>query len=78
MRNEQAADAGTRTRSQMIVLAQLGHTAPRIAAMVLRSEDTVARVLKRFLSGGLDALLGGPHQAGGVPSRRPGKPSWCA
>ena len=55
MRNEQAADAGTRTRSQMIVLAQLGHTAPH-CAMVWRSEDTVACVLKRFLSGGLDAV----------------------
>ncbi|HEY6410806.1 MAG TPA: helix-turn-helix domain-containing protein, partial [Ktedonobacteraceae bacterium] len=55
-RYEQARDAETRTRYQMIVLAQLGHTAPRIARMVLRSEDTVARVLKRFLTGGLDAV----------------------
>jgi transposase len=55
-RYEEAADAETRTRYQMLVLAQLGHTAPHIADMVLRSEDTVARVLKRFLSGGLDAV----------------------
>jgi len=55
-RYEKAADTETRTRYQMIMLAQLGHTAPRIAAMVLRSEDTVARVLKRFLSEGLDAV----------------------
>ena len=55
-RYEEAADAETRTRYQMLVLAQLGHTAPHIADMVLRSEDTVARVLKRFLAGGLDAV----------------------
>ena len=55
-RYEEAEDAETRTRYQMIVLAQLGHTAPRIARMVLRSEDTVARVLKRFLTGGMDAV----------------------
>ena|SRR5437763_13953185 len=55
-RYEEAADAETRTRYQMLVLAHLGHTAPHIAGMVLRSEDTVARVLKRFLSGGLDAV----------------------
>jgi hypothetical protein len=48
-RYEEAPDAETRTRYQMLVLAQLGHTAPHIAALVLRSEDTVARVLKRFL-----------------------------
>src|SRR3989442_1399337 len=40
----------------MIVLAQSGHTAPHIARLVLRSEDTVERVLKRFLIGGLDAI----------------------
>jgi hypothetical protein len=55
-RYEEAADAETRTRYQMLVLAQMGHTAPHIADMVLRSEDTVARVLKRFLAGGLDAV----------------------
>ena len=55
-RYEEAADTETRTRYQMIVLAQLGQTAPHIADMVLRSEDTVARVLKRFLAGGLDAV----------------------
>jgi hypothetical protein len=42
-RSKEAPDAETRTRYQMIVLAQLGHTAPHIAIMVLRSEDTVAR-----------------------------------
>jgi transposase len=53
---EEATDAETRTRYQMLVLAELGHTAPHIADLVLRSEDTVARVLKRFLAGGLDAV----------------------
>ena len=46
---EEAAGAETRTRYQMIGLAQSGHTAPHIAGLVLRSEDTAARVLKRFL-----------------------------
>ncbi len=55
-RYEEAADAETRTRYQMIVLAQSGHTAPHIASLVLRSVDTVERVLKRFLKGGLDAV----------------------
>src|SRR6266705_2098789 len=55
-RYEETGDAETRTRYQMIVLAQSGHTAPHIARLVLRSEDTVERVLKRFLRGGLDAV----------------------
>jgi uncharacterized membrane protein len=70
-RYEKAADRETRTRYQMIVLAQLGHTATRIAAMVLLSEDTVARVLKRFED--WIRFLGGSHQVGGVPSRRRGR-----
>src|SRR6266487_5739107 len=40
----------------MMVLAQSGQTAPHIARLVLRSEDTVERVLNRFLTGGLDAV----------------------
>jgi Winged helix-turn helix len=55
-RYEEARDAQTRTRYQMILLARLGYMAPHIARMVLRSEDTVARVLNRFLAGGLDAV----------------------
>jgi len=46
----------TRTRYQMVLLAQRGQTAPQIARLVLRSEDTVERVLKRFLAAGLDAV----------------------
>src|SRR6266516_3244949 len=45
-----------RTRYQMVLLAQQEHKVPQIARMVLRSEDTVARVLKRFLAAGLDAV----------------------
>jgi transposase len=55
-RYEEAGDAETRTRYQMIVLAQSGHRAPHIARLVLRSEDTVERVLQRFLTAGLDAV----------------------
>jgi len=46
----------SRTRYQMVLLAQQEYKVPQIARMVLRSEDTVARVLKRFLAGGLDAV----------------------
>jgi hypothetical protein len=40
----------------MIILAQSGHPVSHMARLVLRSEDTVARVLKRFLAGGLNAV----------------------
>src|SRR5450759_4065288 len=46
----------SRTRYQMVLLAQQEYKVPQIARMVLRSEDTVARVLKRFVAGGLDAV----------------------
>lgn len=46
---EETTDAESRTRYQMIVLAQQGYRVPQIARLVLRSEDMVARVLKRFL-----------------------------
>jgi transposase len=46
----------SQTRYQMILLAQQGFKVPQIARIVLRSEDTVERVLKRFLAGGLDAV----------------------
>lgn len=55
-RYEKTSEVETRTRYQMIVLAQQSYTVPQIARIVLRSEDTVARVLKRFLEGGLDAV----------------------
>jgi hypothetical protein len=43
-------------RAQMLLLAQQEYTVPQIARIVVRSEDTVARVLNRFLTGGLDAV----------------------
>ena len=55
-RYEEAPKAESRTRYQMILLAQQDYRVPQIARLVLRSEDTVARVLKRFLAGGLDAV----------------------
>jgi hypothetical protein len=44
------------TRYQMILLVLRGDKVSQIAHIVLRSEDTVARVLNRFLAGGLDAV----------------------
>ena len=55
-RYEQSPDAETRTRYQMLVLSLRGQTSSQIAHHVLRSQDTVVRVLKRFLTGGLDAV----------------------
>jgi len=46
-RYEATDDAETRTRYQMVLLAADGQTAPRIAQVVRRSRDTVARVLRR-------------------------------
>jgi len=60
-RYEAAADAETRTRYQMVLLALQGLSAVAIAPLVLRSHDTVSRVLARYRAGGLDA----------VPRRRP-------
>ena len=55
-RYEETPDAQTRTRYQMLLLSLRGQTSKQIAQMVLRSQDTVVRVLKRFLTGGLDAI----------------------
>ena len=55
-RYDAAPDPETRSRYQMILLAQQGYTAPQIATMVLRSDDTVLRVLKRFRDGGREAV----------------------
>src|SRR2546430_11955979 len=55
-RYEETSDAETRTRYQMLLLSLRGQTSSQIAQMVLRSQDTVVRVLKRFLTGGLDAV----------------------
>jgi hypothetical protein len=53
---EEAATAETRTRYHMVLLAKPGQRVPQIARLVARSEDTVARVLKRFLTQGLQAV----------------------
>src|SRR6266567_4911331 len=55
-RYEETPNVESRTRYQMILLAQQNYKVPQIAHIVLRSQDTVARVLKRFLAGGLDAV----------------------
>ena len=55
-RYDEAVDAETRTRYQMLVLSLRGQTSSQIAQIVLRSQDTVVRVLKRFFTGGLDAV----------------------
>jgi hypothetical protein len=55
-RYEETTDAETRTRYQMLHLSWQEQTSSQIAQIVLRSQDTVVRVLKRFLTGGLDAL----------------------
>ena len=55
-RYDDASDAETRTRYQMLLLSAKGQTSTQIARLVLRSQDTVVRVLKRFFTGGLDAV----------------------
>src|SRR5881227_2697852 len=55
-RYEDTPNVESRTRYQMLLLAQQAYKVPQIARMVLRSEDTVARVLNRFLAAGLDAV----------------------
>ena len=51
-RYKETSDAETRTRYQMLLLSLQGQMSSQIAQMVLRSQDTVVRVLKRFLTGG--------------------------
>lgn len=67
-------DAATRTRYQMVLLAAQGHTPPQIATLVRCSADTVRRVLKRYLTGGPDAVPHRPHP--GQPPHYP--PAWQA
>jgi transposase len=49
-------DADTRLRYHIILLAIQGYTAPQIGRFILRSDDMVVQVLKRFCAGGLDAV----------------------
>ncbi len=55
-RYEKTPNVESRTRYQMILLAWQEYKVPQIARIVLRSEDTIVRVLNRFLAGGLDAV----------------------
>jgi hypothetical protein len=55
-RYEKTPNVESRTRYQMLLLAQQDYKVSQIARIVLRSEDTIARVLNRFLAGGLDAV----------------------
>ena len=60
-RYQTTRDAETRTRYQMVLLNAQGHTAAQVAQLTRRSPDTVRRVLKRYLAGGLDAVPHRPH-----------------
>lgn len=60
-----ATDPEERLRYQVIWLAHLGQRVTRIAETVLRSHDTVVRVLRRYLDGGLDAV---PRRAAPGPT----------
>ena len=55
-RYDETSDAETRTRYQMLLLSAKGQTSTQIAQTVLRSQDTVVRVLKRFITGGVEAV----------------------
>ena len=71
---ETTPHAKLRLRSHIVLLAHQGRSVAEIAAIVLRSRDTVERVLKRFLQGGLAALP--PRTA---PGRAPTvTPEWHA
>jgi transposase len=73
-RFNQTHDADTRLRFQMVLLAHQGLTPSQIAPLVLRSHDTVTRVLNRFLTGGGDAV---PRRKAPGPSRQV-TPAWEA
>jgi len=71
---ETTTKAKLRLRAQIILLAHQGRSVADIATVVFRSRDTVERVLKRFLQGGLAALP--PRTA---PGRAPTvTPAWKA
>ena len=56
-RYDGTTDAETRTRYQMLLLSQRGQTSSQIAQTVMRSQDTVVRVLKRLDAGGYDTCV---------------------
>jgi len=55
-RYEETADAETRTRYQMLFLSARGQTSSQVAQIVLRSQGTAVRVLKRFKTSGIEWL----------------------
>ena len=73
-RYDAATDPEERLRYQVVWLAHLGQRVTRIAETVLRSHDTVVRVLRRYLDGGLDAV---PRRAGPGPTPTV-TPAWGA
>ena len=58
-RYDAARDAETRTRFQMVLLAEEGRSATEVAALVRRSPDTVWRVVRRYQQRGPDGV---PHR----------------
>ena len=73
-RYETDPDAESRRRYQMVWLAHLGQRAAQIAQAVMRSHDTVTRVLRRDLEGGLEAV---PRRV--APGPAPAvTPAWAA
>ena len=67
-------NAKLRLRYQIVLLSHQGRSVAEIAAIVFRSRDTVERVLKRFLHGGIAAMP--PRKA---PGRAPTvTPEWKA
>jgi len=71
-RYQTTRDAATRTRYQMVLLRADGRPVVEVARITRRSHDTVRRVLKRYLSGGPDAVPHRPHP--GQPPHYP--PRW--
>lgn len=51
-----APDPNLRLRAQIVLLAHQGRSVAAIATLVFRSRDTVERVLRRFVRGGVAAL----------------------
>jgi transposase len=73
-RFERSPDAETRLRYQMVLLAAQGRSPRQLAPLLLRSHDTVTRVLNRYAAGGLDAV---PRRT--APGRAPTvTPAWEA
>jgi transposase len=73
-RFNQTDDPETRLRLQMLLLAHQGLSPRQIAPLVLRSHDTVTRVLNRFRDGGFDAV---PRRKAPGPTRQV-TPAWEA